>query len=103
MNIFFYHDQKNHSSLIDELAWCGHNERIDVLERYKAWMKKIPDADFQDTEDLERANRICRNAIKYYDRLIKVCNKYKHQPAVTEEWFKEYLKKKGKRIKEKKL
>jgi hypothetical protein len=28
MNIFFYHDEKNHSSLMGDLAWSNHKDRI---------------------------------------------------------------------------
>ena len=37
MNIFFKHEETrpSHSSLIDDLAFCGHNERISKLEEYK--------------------------------------------------------------------
>ena len=43
MNIFFKHEETrpSHSSLIDDLAWCGHNERISKLEEYKNWMRDI--------------------------------------------------------------
>ncbi len=89
MNIFFYQDQKNHSSLMGDLAWSGHNERIDQLEECKALMKKIVNDDHTN----ERLKKVSKRAIRYYDRLIKICHKYKHQPAVNDEWLNNYLKK----------
>ena len=90
MNIFFYQDQKNHSSLMGDLAWSGHNERIDQLEECKEWMKKIVD----DDHTSERLKKVSKKAIRYYDRLIKICHKYKHQPAVNDKWLNKYLNKK---------
>ena len=89
MNIFFYQDQKNHSSLMGDLAWSGHNERINQLEECKQWMKKIVDDDLAN----ERLRKVSERAIRYYDKLIKICHKYKHQPAVNDEWLNNYLKK----------
>ena len=90
MNIFFYQDEKNHSSLMGDLAWSGHNERIDQLEECKEWMKKIVDDDHTN----ERLKKVSKKAIRYYDRLIKICHKYKHQPAVNDKWLNKYLNKK---------
>ena len=90
MNIFFYQDEKNHSSLMSDLAWSGHNERIDQLEECKEWMKKIVDDDHTN----ERLKKVSKKAIRYYDRLIKICHKYKHQPAVNDKWLNKYLNKK---------
>ena len=81
MNIFFKHTETRpmgHSSLMDDLAWCGHNERISNLERYK-------------NNSFKKANK---RAIRYYDLLIKICNKYKDQQAITEDWLNKYLNKK---------
>ena len=90
MNIFFYQDENNHSSLMGDLAWSGHNERIDQLEECKEWMKKIVDDDHTN----ERLKKVSKKAIRYYDRLIKICHKYKHQPAVNDKWLNKYLNKK---------
>ena len=90
MNIFFKHTETRpmgHSSLIDDLAWCGHNERISNLERYKDNMKDV----MTRVKSLKQANK---EAIRYYDWLIKVCNKYKDQQAITEDWLDKYLNKK---------
>lgn len=89
MNIFFKQEQTrpNHSSLIDDLSCCGHNERIDQLEKYKQWMKDIMKRD----KSFEKSNK---KAIRYYDWLIKICNKYKDQPPITEEFLNKYLNKK---------
>ena len=88
MNIFFYQDQKNHSSLMGDLAWCSHNERIHQLEECKELMKKI----IHDEHANERLKKVSKRAIRYYDRLIKVCHKYKHQRAVDDKWLNNYLK-----------
>ena len=88
MNIFFYQDQKNHSSLMSDLAWSGHNERIDQLEECKSLNQKM--INDKNINDNFRTN--LKRGIKYYDRLIKICHKYKHQQAVTDEWFNNYLK-----------
>ena len=95
MNIFFYQDQKNHSSLMGDLAWSGHNERIDQLEECKQWMKKIINRENKGDDNLEdeKLKKVSKRAIRYYDKLIKICHKYKHQPAVNEEWLNNYLKK----------
>tara|TARA_R110000796_G_scaffold193829_1_gene310236 strand:- start:214 stop:597 length:384 start_codon:yes stop_codon:yes gene_type:complete len=93
MNIFFKYTEtrpNGHSSLMDDLAWCGHNERIDQLEECKQWMKKIVDDDHTN----ERLKKVSKKAIRYYDRLIKICNKYKNQQAITEDWSNKYLNKK---------
>ena len=85
MNIFFKQEQTrpNHSSLIDDLSCCGHNERINQLEKYKQWMKDIMKRD----KSFEKSNK---KAIRYYDWLIKICNKYKDQPPITEEFLNKY-------------
>ena len=90
MNIFFKHTETRpmgHSSLINDLAWCGHNERISNLERYKDNMKKM-------IESNNSFKKVNEKAIRYYDWLIKICNKYKDQPPITEDWLNKYLKKK---------
>ena len=89
MNIFFKHEETrpSHSSLIDDLAWCGHNERISNLERYKDNMKEM----IKNDNSFKKVNE---KAIRYYDWLIKICNKYKDQPPITEDWLNKYLKKK---------
>ena len=73
-----------------DLAWSGHNERIDQLEECKEWMKQIVDDDHAS----ERLKKVSKKAIRYYDRLIKICHKYKHQPAVNDKWLNKYLNKK---------
>ena len=93
MNIFFKHTEtrpRGHSSLIDDLAWCGHNERINQLEEYKSWFKEINKK--PNTE--ERFKKANEKSIRYYDWLIKICNKYRNQPQITEDWLDKYLKKK---------
>jgi hypothetical protein len=90
MNIFFKYTEtrpNGHSSLMDDLAWCGHNERISNLERYKDNMKDMIKRD----NGFKKPNE---NAIRYYDLLIKICNKYKDQQAITEDWLNKYLNKK---------
>mgnify|MGYP003110276131 CR=1 FL=1 len=90
MNIFFKHTETRpmgHSSLINDLAWCGHNERISNLERYKDNMKKM-------IESNNSFKKVNEKAIRYYDWLIKICNKYKDQPPITEDWLNKYLKRK---------
>ena len=90
MNIFFKHTETRpmgHSSLIDDLAWCGHNERISRLEEYKNWMRDIMKRD-------SSFKKVNEKAIRYYDWLIKICNKYKDQPPITEHWLNKYLKRK---------
>mgnify|MGYP003147057964 FL=1 len=90
MNIFFKHTEtrpNGHSSLIDDLAWCGHNERISTLERYKDNMRDV----MTRVKSLKKPNE---HAIRYYDLLIKICNKYKDQQAITEDWLNQYLNKK---------
>ena len=90
MNIFFKHTETRpmgHSSLINDLAWCGHNERISNLERYKDNMKEMIESD-------NSFKKVNEKAIRYYDWLIKICNKYKDQPPITEDWLNKYLKKK---------
>jgi len=76
-----------HNSLFDDLAFCGHNERINQLEEYKSHMTDMMTKD----KRLKKANK---HAIRYYDWLIKICNNYKDQPAITEEWLNKYLKRK---------
>ena len=76
-----------HSSLINDLAWCGHNERISNLERYKDNIKEMIKSD-------NSFKKVNEKAIRYYDWLIKICNKYKDQPPITEDWLNKYLKKK---------
>ena len=77
MNIFFKHTETRpmgHSSLIDDLAWCGHNERISNLERYKDNMKDV----MTRVKSLKQANK---QAIRYYDWLIKsVTQEYSDVP-----------------------
>ena len=92
MNIFFYHDAKNHSSLMGDLAWSNHNGRIEQLKSCKLMMQKI----INDKNEKESNKESYKRAIKYYDKLIKICHKYKKQPAVTEEWFLNYVKQKKK-------
>ena len=90
MNIFFKHTETRpmgHSSLINDLAWCGHNERISNLERYKDNIKEMIKSD-------NSFKKVNEKAIRYYDWLIKICNKYKDQPPITEDWLNKYLKKK---------
>ena len=90
MNIFFKHTETRpmgHSSLINDLAWCGHNERISNLERYKDNMKEM----IKNDNSFKKVNE---KAIRYYDWLIKICNKYKDQPPITEDWLNKYLKRK---------
>ena len=89
MNIFFKHEETrpSHSSLIDDLAWCGHNERISKLEEYKNWMRGIMKRD-------SSFKKVNEKAIRYYDWLIKICNKYKDQPPITEHWLNKYLNRK---------
>ena len=90
MNIFFKHTEirpMGHSSLINDLAWCGHNERISNLERYKDNMKEM-------IESNNSFKKVNEKAIRYYDWLIKICNKYKDQQAITENWLNKYLNKK---------
>ena len=90
MNIFFKHTETRlnaDSSLIDDLAWCGHNERISNLERYKDNMEDMIKKD----DSFKKANE---HAIRYYDWLIKICNKYKDEQAITEDWLDKYLNKK---------
>ena len=91
MNIFFKHTEirpMGHSSLINDLAWCGHNERISNLERYKDNMKEM-------IESNNSFKKVNEKAIRYYDWLIKICNKYKDQPPITEDWLNKYLKRKN--------
>ena len=90
MNIFFKYTEirpMGQSSLMDDLAWSGHNERIYNLERYKHNMKEMIKSD----NSFKKTNE---KAIRYYDFLIKICNKYKHQQAITEDWLNKYLNKK---------
>ena len=90
MNIFFKHTETRpmgHNSLFDDLAFCGHNERVNQLEEYKSHMTDMMTKD----KRLKKANK---HAIRYYDWLIKICNNYKDQPAITEEWLNKYLKRK---------
>ena len=64
--------------------------RQDPKEYGKEWMKEIVD----DDHTSERLKKVSKKAIRYYDRLIKICHKYKHQPAVNDKWLNKYLNKK---------
>jgi len=83
MNIFYNHNNnKEHvipSSLYQDLAFCGHNERIaylhDAIDHHLEFAKFSKDAE-----------RISKSGIKFYNRIIKVCHNHKHEPAVTEEF-----------------
>ena len=90
MNIFFKHTEirpMGHSSLMDDLAFSGHNERISSLEESKNWMKDVMKRD-------NSFKKVNERAIRYYDWLIKICNKYKDQPAMNEQFLNKYLDKK---------
>ena len=50
-----------------------------MLEEYKQFISGL-------AEYSKDGERIAKNATRYYDRIIKVCHNYKHEPAVTEEF-----------------
>jgi hypothetical protein len=93
MNIFFYHDEKNHSSLMGDLAWSNHKDRIKQLQECKLLIQRM----IEEKNITDNSRISFKRGIRYYDKLIQICHKYKEQPAVTEEWFLNYVKQKKKR------
>ena len=80
MNIFYKHNNlKDHiipSGLYQDLAFCGHNERI-------AYLQDAIDLNLEFAKSSKNAERISKSAIKFYNRIIKVCHNHKDEPAVA--------------------
>ena len=74
-----------HSSLMDDLAWSGHNERINSLEECKKHFYEILNDPKVTSQKFKKS---IKRGIRYYDWLIKICHKFKDQPAVTMEFIK---------------
>ncbi len=78
-NIFFTHYLKRQGKIFKDLAYLGHNQRIDMLEDFKKmkydfidWAKKDNHSSLEDKQKIIASGRRC---IKYYDKLISYIRK----------------------------
>ena len=78
-NIFYSHYLRRQGKIFKDLAYLGHNQRINMLEGFKkmksnfiVWIEKNNDLPLKDKQ---RQIEVSQRNIRFYDRLISYIRK----------------------------
>jgi hypothetical protein len=78
-NIFYTHYLKRQGKIFKDLAYLGHNQRIDMLEDFKKfksdfidWAKKDNNRSLEDKQKMIASGL---RSIRFYDKLISYIRK----------------------------
>ena len=90
-NIFYNHWLKRDGAIYKDLAFMGHNERINMLEDFKKHQLDMNKKILKNKKLLKQYGSLIKcnlRSIKYYNRLISYCRKNPNIPV--HKGFKSY-------------
>ena len=88
MNIFYNHWLKRDGGIYKDLAFMGHNERIDYLQGFIENCTKYINKGYDDKKFQKEIIRINKRSIKFYNKLIDYIRKNPNIPV--HKGFKSY-------------
>ena len=87
-NIFYNHWLKRDGAIYKDLAFMGHNERINYLQEFIEDCKYYMNTSHKDKKFQKEIVRINKRSIKFYNKLIDYINKNPNIPV--HKGFKSY-------------